>query len=120
MIFKRYTTCLFIFTGVCLFYVGLQTHIIKTGYAIQSKFNIYQQLVNENDLLSYRISCLSSFNSVNKKLSFNDSEFELPQAHQYSKLVVNNKIDIAKADSGKKSIFGIFGFQKEAEAKPAK
>ncbi|MDP8260629.1 MAG: hypothetical protein P9L96_06535 [Candidatus Gygaella obscura] len=120
MILKRYATCLFFFTVVCLLYVGLQTHIIKTGYAIQSKSNIYKQLSDENDSLSYKISCLSSFGSVNNKVVLNDSEFELPKSHQYSKLVINEKIKIAKADLTKRNIFSLFGFQKEAEARPVK
>lgn len=121
MSLKRYIITIFTLTTISLMYVFLQTQIITLGYCVQSKRNLYQQLVDENDSLRYNIKQAESLEILESKITRGKADFELAGANQISMIVIPKELSIAKNNlRQKKSLLNLFGAQREAEARPLK
>ena len=118
MSLRKTVNLLFGATFFSLFFIFLQTQIIALGYCVQSKKNLYQQLTDENNTLRYEISRLESLETLNKKVSYEKSVYELPRGKQLAKIIIPKKYSYAQNTAGqKKNLLSFLGLQREAEAK---
>jgi hypothetical protein len=119
MSFKKTISFLFSLTFFSLIFVFFQTQIITLGYCVQSKRNLYQQLVDENDTLRYGIKRLESLEVLGKRISFEKAAYEMPVSKQLVKISVPKEYVLAKNNNvAKKNVLSLIGLQKEAEARP--
>ncbi|MCM8770758.1 MAG: hypothetical protein NC936_02690 [Candidatus Omnitrophica bacterium] len=115
--YKFLFTAIFI-TTLCLAYVYQQTNIYRLAYTHQKKTQVYQDLLDKNNLLRYNVNVLTSLSFMGSKV-LETADFELPATTKIVKLEYpQEKIIVAKDKL--MEVLNLFGLKSQAEAKMIK
>jgi C4-dicarboxylate-specific signal transduction histidine kinase len=107
-----------IITLCSLFYVWQQTEILRLAYVRQKNNNLFQDLLDSNNVLRYNIERNASLVRIGDKIS-QQSDFQLPDSYRLVRLAnPEGGVMLSKQIPRKENIISrLFGIKTQAEAK---